>query len=236
MAASPDPAALSVELAAVPPSGVPVAVRADAERLGLSGGGGAGGRGDEFELLGPVSLDGRIERLSGEGFRLRGRLGGSARLDCVRCLDPVEIPLAEALDLVYLPGAPAASGRDSGGGREPGGAPANGGPAAPAGGETALDAEDLNVSFYAGDRLELAETLREQVHLALPVKPLCSPSCRGLCASCGANRNSEAECRCAAAPPPGGSTGLAALRDLPGFDGLDGLDGPGGPGGRAAAR
>lgn len=218
MAASPDPAALSVELAAVPPSGVPVAVRADAERLGLSGGDGAGGRGDEFELLGPVSLDGRIERLSGEGFRLRGRLGGSARLDCVRCLDPVEIPLAEALDLVYLPGAPTASDR------EPGGA------SAPAGGETALDAEDLNVSFYAGDRLELAETLREQVHLALPVKPLCSPSCRGLCASCGANRNSEAECRCAAAPPPRRSTGLAALRDLPGLGGF------GGPGGRAAAR
>lgn len=217
----------------MPPSGVPVAVRADAERLGLSGGDGPGGRGDEFELLGPVSLDGRIERLSGEGFRLRGRLGGSARLDCVRCLDPVEIPLAEALDLVYLPGASAASGREpgggreSGGGREPGGAPANGGPAAPAGGETALDAEDLNVSFYASDRLELAETLREQVHLALPVKPLCSPSCRGLCASCGANRNSEAECRCAADPPPRGSTGLAALRDLPDF---------GGPGGRPAAR
>lgn len=220
MTASPDPGALSVELAAVPPSGAPVAVRADAERLGLSGGG-PGGRGDEFELLGPVSLDGRIERLSGEGFRLRGRLGGSARLDCARCLDPVEIPLAEALDLVYLPGAPAGSDL------EPGGAPANGGASAPAGGETALDAEDLNVSFYASDRLELAETLREQVHLALPVKPLCSASCRGLCASCGANRNSEAECRCAADPPPRGSTGLAALRDLPNI---------GGPGGRAAAR
>ena len=212
MTASLDPAALSVELASVPPSGAPVAVRADAERLGFAGREGNARNADDFELVGSVRLDGRLERLSGDGFRLRGRLGGSARLDCVRCLDPVEIPLAEALDLVYLPGASAVSER------EPGGAPANGG-SAPAGGETALDAEDLNVSFYASDRLELAETLREQVHLALPVKPLCSPSCRGLCASCGANRNSGAECGCAAAPSPGGSTGLAALRDLPGFGG-----------------
>lgn len=217
MTASPDPAALSVELASVPPSGAPVAVRADAERLGLTGREG-NARGDDFELVGSVRLDGRLERLSGDGFRLRGQLGGSARLDCVRCLDPVEIPLAEALDLVYLPGASAVSDR------EPGGAPAVGasaaaGASAPAGAETALDAEDLNVSFYASDRLELAETLREQVHLALPVKPLCSPSCRGLCASCGANRNSGAGCGCADAPSPRGSTGLAALRNLPGLAG-----------------
>ena len=227
MTASPDPAALSVELASVPPSGAPVAVRADAKRLGLTGREGnarngdardGNARGDDFELVGSVRLDGRLERLSGDGFRLRGQLGGSARLDCVRCLDPVEIPLAEALDLVYLPGASAVSDR------EPGGAPAVGasaaaGASAPAGAETALDAEDLNVSFYASDRLELAETLREQVHLALPVKPLCSPSCRGLCASCGANRNAGAECGCADAPSPRGSTGLAALRDLPGLAG-----------------
>lgn len=221
MTASPDPAALSVELASVPPSGAPVAVRADAERLGLTGREGnarngdardGNARGDDFELVGSVRLDGRLERLSGDGFRLRGQLGGSARLDCVRCLDPVEIPLAEALALVYLPGASAVSDR------EPGGAPATGA-SAPAGAETALDAEDLNVSFYASDRLELAETLREQVHLALPVKPLCSPSCRGLCASCGANRNSGAGCGCADAPSPRGSTGLAALRDLPGLAG-----------------
>lgn len=192
-----------------------MAVRADAKRLGLTGREGnarnGNARGDDFELVGSVRLDGRLERLSGEGFRLRGRLGGSARLDCVRCLDPVEIPLAEALDLVYLPGASAVPDR------EPGGAPA--GASAPAGGEAALDAEDLNVSFYTSDRLELAETLREQVHLALPVKPLCSPSCRGLCASCGANRNSGAECGCADAPSPRGSTGLAALLDLPGLAG-----------------
>jgi len=37
--------------------------------------------------------------------------------------------------------------------------------------------------------------LREQFQLALPMKPLCAESCRGLCPECGANLN-RANCGC----------------------------------------
>jgi uncharacterized protein len=35
----------------------------------------------------------------------------------------------------------------------------------------------------------------EQVYLEIPMKPLCSPECRGLCPRCGANLNTET-CAC----------------------------------------
>lgn len=206
-----------MELAAVPPGGVAVAVAADAETLGF--------RGAEFEVAGRVRLDGRLERMTGEGFRLRARLGGRVRLDCVRCLDPAETPVDEALDLVYLPGVPPAEAEPRGSGAPDRGEAAAPSFAASSGGESSrgdrgLDADDLNVSFYRADRLPLRDTLWEQIHLALPVKPLCAPDCRGLCPTCGANRNTAPRCGCAdaAAPAPsGGNGGLAALRDLPGF-------------------
>ena len=42
-----------------------------------------------------------------------------------------------------------------------------------------------------------AELMREQFYLALPMKPLCQPDCKGLCPVCGINRNRET-CTCQA--------------------------------------
>jgi uncharacterized protein len=41
----------------------------------------------------------------------------------------------------------------------------------------------------------LAPLLREYAWLALPVSPLCSPDCQGICPECGGNRN-LGECTC----------------------------------------
>ena len=43
--------------------------------------------------------------------------------------------------------------------------------------------------------LEADEELREELLLNLPMNPLCSPDCRGLCAKCGCDLN-EKECSC----------------------------------------
>jgi len=45
------------------------------------------------------------------------------------------------------------------------------------------------------DEVELDERITEQIVLALPMKFLCSPECRGLCSTCGANLN-RAQCTC----------------------------------------
>jgi uncharacterized protein len=55
--------------------------------------------------------------------------------------------------------------------------------------------DDLGVSFYKGDEIDLGQLMREQFYLSLPMKPLCSPDCKGLCPQCGINRNRET-CTC----------------------------------------
>jgi uncharacterized protein len=46
-----------------------------------------------------------------------------------------------------------------------------------------------------GDTVDLVELLHEELQLALPVKPLCTEACRGICPGCGAELNEE-ECTC----------------------------------------
>src|SRR5436190_18153878 len=43
----------------------------------------------------------------------------------------------------------------------------------------------------AGDQLDLAPLARDAVLLELPLVPLCSEDCQGLCSECGANRNRQ---------------------------------------------
>ena len=156
--------------------------------------------GEEFRSLCPVVLSGHLQPVaSDEGgdpgregaYRLRGRMSCRIELDCVRCLDPFPMELAEELDLLYLPqSANVASAADEGSAEKD---------AADALAELSgrrLEREELAVSFYRDGRIDLSQMVREQIVLALPMKPLCKPDCRGLCALCGANRN-EASCECA---------------------------------------
>lgn len=61
--------------------------------------------------------------------------------------------------------------------------------------EAELRAEDLDVAVFGGDKIDLAELAREQILLNLPVRFLCQENCRGLCAQCGANKNTV-NCNC----------------------------------------
>ena len=143
---------------------------------------------EEFRPLSPVALSGRLQPIvSDEGgepgregvFRLRGWMSCRIELACVRCLEPFLVDLAEELDLLYLPQssneAPAAEESEADALTELFG--------------RGLEREELAVSFYRDERIDLSQMMVEQIVLALPMKPLCKPDCRGLCALCGANRN-----------------------------------------------
>lgn len=49
--------------------------------------------------------------------------------------------------------------------------------------------------LVGADVADLQTLVHDAVILDLPLAPLCSPECKGLCASCGANRN-ETTCSC----------------------------------------
>lgn len=61
--------------------------------------------------------------------------------------------------------------------------------------ETVADDEDSDVQLLAEEEIELDPLLSEDFLLAIPAFPLCEEDCKGLCPTCGANRNEES-CSC----------------------------------------
>lgn len=66
--------------------------------------------------------------------------------------------------------------------------------------EVEITADDLEFSYYRGDRINLGEMIREQIILELPIQPVCKEECKGLCPHCGQNWN-EGDCSCKEAEP-----------------------------------
>jgi uncharacterized protein len=67
---------------------------------------------------------------------------------------------------------------------------------------------------FDGDELDLEPLVRDAVLLDLPLAPLCSPECRGICPRCGENWN-VTTCAC----PQEGDPRWAALDALRGPEG-----------------
>jgi uncharacterized protein len=141
---------------------------------------------DPSWTLDAVSLS--IER-RGEKVLVTGDFETTVRQACGRCVEPLVTRVAPGVDLQLVPHP---SGRQ---------------------GEVELGPDDLEVDFYQGDLLDVGGLLRSETDLALPMKPLCRPDCRGLCPVCGGNRN-VTECRCETRGPDPRLAPLEALRRL----------------------
>lgn len=61
----------------------------------------------------------------------------------------------------------------------------------------ALPKPDEEDPFFIDEthKLDLGEAIREYALLNLPMRPLCRPDCKGLCPTCGADRNAG-DCGC----------------------------------------
>jgi uncharacterized protein len=121
-------------------------------------------------------------------------------MDCGRCLEPFDLPVVADVDLTYVPlpaaqqlsAPPQAHAHASGSGS---GSGAGNGHAASTPVDLELQDEDLSTAYYEDQSLDLGEMVREQLNLALPMRPLCQDACKGLCPQCGTNRN-HATCAC----------------------------------------
>ena len=58
------------------------------------------------------------------------------------------------------------------------------------------EGEEIDIDPLEKGVIDLREMITEQIHLSLPVKPLCEENCRGLCSRCGVDLNKET-CSCA---------------------------------------
>lgn len=61
--------------------------------------------------------------------------------------------------------------------------------------EAELRTDDLEVSVFEGDKIDLTELVREQILLNVPTQVFCREDCEGLCQKCGANLN-LIDCNC----------------------------------------
>jgi uncharacterized protein len=142
---------------------------------------------DQYRVVAPVEVSLDVQKLGDEAFGVSGRAKTRLAMDCSRCLEPFEVPVDATFDLRYVPQAE------------------NTGEA-----EVEVAEDDLMTAYYREGMLDLIELLREQFVLALPMKPLCTPDCRGLCQQCGANLN-KTQCSCA---PAWEDPRLAPLKSL----------------------
>ncbi len=58
-----------------------------------------------------------------------------------------------------------------------------------------LEDEIEEAIHYEDDEIDLTEDIINTIVLSLPMKPLCSEECKGMCPRCGANLNKE-KCDC----------------------------------------
>jgi len=117
----------------------------------------------DADIIRNVDLIGALWRDS-RGPHLSGHFATQVRLECTRCLGSVELTIEADFDDTFVDEEAA----------DPG--------------EFEIIAEFLDESL-AGDSVDLAEVLREQILLELPEQVFCREDCRGLCSKCGQNRN-----------------------------------------------
>lgn len=148
------------------------------------------GEGEEYRVNAAVELRFTIHK-DHDRYRLVGTVRTELGLDCSRCLEPFVLPVDRAFDLRFLPATAVEAVRDEAD-------------------EAEIEEDDVSITYYRDEQIDLIELLREQFYLALPMKPLCSPACKGICPQCGTNRN-LAPCDCS---PQVADPRMAGLKTL----------------------
>jgi uncharacterized protein len=139
---------------------------------------------DAFRVIRPVELVMTVQK-DDDLFQLIGHIRGQLELACSRCLEPFILHVDAPFDLRYLPqhlnmtGSGEPDGDDDEDVKE----------------SQEVGGDDLTTAFYRDDQIDLTQLVREQLYLLLPMKPLHSEACKGLCPNCGTNLN-ESTCEC----------------------------------------
>jgi uncharacterized protein len=129
---------------------------------------------DDFVVKGSVYAHCVMHRKGDAQVALTGRVTADLLLVCDRCLGSFDFTVNNEFQLLFE--VESAESRRI----------------------KALDAriDDLDSEVLDEPVIDLDDVVRQQVYLALPMKNLCSETCRGVCARCGTNLNLAA-CGCA---------------------------------------
>ncbi len=121
--------------------------------------------------VGKVQLDLAIQK-SGEEYFCQGEVTATYTVECSRCLAETEKQVSQRTEFIVC-------GTDQ------------------TTAHAAKGIDDEDYVYFRGSDLcaDVTEQVRQALILSLPMKPLCSDNCRGLCPVCGVNLNKET-CTC----------------------------------------
>ncbi len=128
---------------------------------------------DRVRLLEPQAvIQGRINR-DGNRVRLAGEIKGHLQLECDRCLKSVESAIEAKFSREYVTAADYEAQH-----------------------AVELSEDDLDLSVFDGEIIDIDALVREELLLAAPDQVICQQDCKGICPNCGADLNAT-RCECA---------------------------------------
>ncbi len=126
---------------------------------------------EEIEFSSPVRGFLRVFR-TGSEVVIQGVIDTTVVLECSRCLKGFVMKINSRVDSVFHPSYSLT--RDE---------------------NYELRSDELDTQFYKGDTIDLIDFITQEVLLNIPMKPLCTNDCKGLCPDCGADL-SLGNCNC----------------------------------------
>jgi uncharacterized protein len=126
----------------------------------------------ECTFLGPLRVQLSVAR-EYDHIRAYGRVATTVHLGCSRCLTEFDAEIDSPFTVFYMPAAAGVSQDE----------------------EVELTEEDLVSATYDGDEIDFSREISEQVLTEIPIKPLCTEDCKGLCPVCGTDLNAM-DCGC----------------------------------------
>lgn len=115
----------------------------------------------ELHLRGPIRGHARLIRTP-EGILVHSEHAGVAILECARCLEDALTKIEGVFDEEFLPGVDIRTGLP-----------------------LHVPGQDEQPVIDDHHELDLDEVLRQSILTSLPLRPLCTASCPGLCSFCG---------------------------------------------------
>ena len=119
-----------------------------------------------------IAVSGSLTRI-GDDVYLKGKVVTDVVASCSRCLDTLSYPVDSDLKSHFvLSDDRSISKRD-----------------------VELHASDIDAEVYENQQIDLTQSIRDSILLAVPVICLCEENCKGICSQCGKNLN-QGLCKC----------------------------------------
>jgi len=119
-----------------------------------------------------ITVNGSLNRIDDDVY-LMGTVMTSVVASCSRCLDTLSYPVDSDLKSHFVRSNDRSiSKRD-----------------------VELHASDIDAEVYENQQIDLTQSIRDSILLAVPVICLCEENCKGICSQCGKNLN-QGLCKC----------------------------------------